>query len=61
MLEQLGDAKEQGSGLLCCERLADIEQKHDPSQKRSTFPRGDGRFIEYSSFLDHDGLVVVEG
>jgi hypothetical protein len=38
VLEQLGNAKEQGRGLLCRERLSDIQQVHDPGQQRSALP-----------------------
>jgi hypothetical protein len=42
VLKEFGYTKEQGGGLLRCKRLADVEQKHDPCQQSSTFPRGNG-------------------
>lgn len=58
VLEELGDAKEELSGLLDAERLPAIEEVHDPRQQGPALARRDGRLVEAPSLLDHRRLVV---
>jgi hypothetical protein len=60
VLEQLGYAKEQCRRFMRAKSLTDIKQVDDARQKRSAFPRRDGRFIEATSFLQDGRLVMVE-
>lgn len=61
MLEQFGGAKEQRSGLLRAEILADIKEVNDPREESSTLAWADGRIIEDAGFLDDCGFIVVVG
>ena len=61
VLEQLRCPKEQRCGLLCVERLADVEEVDDAGKQGSALARAYGRFIEDAGFLDDGGLVVVVG
>lgn len=61
VLEQFGGAKEQSSGLLRAEILANIKEVNNPREESSTLARADGRIIEDAGFLDDCGLVVIVG
>lgn len=61
VLEQFGGAKEQCSGFLRGETLANIQEINNPGEESSTLARADGRIIEDASFLDDCGLIVVVG
>ena len=60
MLEQLCDTKKQGCSFLCGKVLSRIEKIDYPCEESSAFAWRDGRFIEYSGFLDHRRLVIIE-
>lgn len=55
VLEQLGDAKEEGRRLLGAEGLADIEEVDDLGEEDATFPGTDRGLVEDARLLD-DGL-----
>lgn len=59
MLEKLRGSKEQSSGLLRTECLADIKQVDYPREECPAFPRTDGGIIENASFLNDGSFVVV--
>ena len=61
MLEQLRGPKEQRRRLLRVERLADIEEIHDPREQSSALARAYGGFIEDAGLLNDGSLVVVIG
>lgn len=61
MLEQLGSSKEQSSGFLSVEGLADIEQVDDARKEGSTFSWANWRLVEDSCFLDDCSFIVVVG
>lgn len=61
VLKQFCSAKEQRSGLLRAEMLANIKEVNNPCEESSTLARADGRIIEDAGFLDDCGLIVVVG
>jgi len=60
VLEELGDAKEEGRRLLRAERLADIEEVDDLGEEDAALARADRGLVEDARLLD-DGLQVAKG
>lgn len=59
VLEEFRRAKEQRRRLLGVERLAGIEEVHDPRKEGPAFPRANGGVIEDPCLLYYRRLVVV--
>lgn len=52
MLEELGDAEEEGGGLLGAEGLADIEKVDNFGEEDAALAGADGSLVEDARFLD---------
>lgn len=57
VLEELGDAEEEGGGLLRAKGLADVEEVDDLGEEDAAFAGADGRLVEDACLLD-DRLCV---
>lgn len=57
VLEQLGDAEEEGGGFLASPALAGEEQQRELGEDHSALPRRDGALVEDAGILENGRLV----